>query len=62
MPENQKGRGNQGGGRNGSGDNSERGLASADKQTSERASRDGGKRPKGGGRQSESGSGSGKNR
>ena len=57
MPENQKGRGNQGGNnrgnQGGSQGNSQRGLASADKETRERVAREGGKASHGGGRKSE---------
>jgi hypothetical protein len=64
MPENQKGRENQGGnnrGNQGGGGKSERGLASADKETRERVAREGGKASSGGGRSSEGGN-SGKGR
>jgi hypothetical protein len=62
MPENQKGRGNQGGDQGGNRENqsgskgtSTRGLASADKETRERVAREGGKASHGGGRTSGSG-------
>lgn len=62
MPENQKGRGGQGGdsgrgNQGGSQGNSQRGLASADKETRQRVAREGGKASHGGGRKSESGKG-----
>jgi len=62
MPENQKGKGNQGGNRGNSGGRgkSERGLASADKETRERVSREGGKASGGGGRDNEGGNGRGR--
>ena len=60
MPENQKGRGNQGGSRGNSGSNSEKGLASADKETRERVAREGGKASGGGGRGNEGGNSKGR--
>jgi hypothetical protein len=56
MPENQKGKGNQGGNRG----KSERGLASADQETKERVAREGGKASGGGGRGSEGGNSKGR--
>jgi uncharacterized protein len=60
MAEKEKGRGNQGGNSRGNqsgnqGGSSQRGLASADKETRERVAREGGKASHGGGRQSEGG-------
>ncbi len=58
MPENQKGRSSQGEGSRGgerSQGNSQRGLASADKETRERVAREGGKASHGGGRKKEGG-------
>lgn len=61
MPENQKGRGTQGdtgrGSQEGSHGSSQRGLASADKETRQRVAREGGKASHGGGRKKESGKG-----
>ena len=62
MPENQKGKGKQGGNRGNSGgrDKSERSLASADKGNREREGREGGKTSGGGGRENESSSSRGR--
>jgi hypothetical protein len=56
MAENQKERGNQGSSRDNQSGKSQRGLASADKETRERVAREGGTASHGGGRQSTGGS------
>ncbi len=60
MPENQKGKGKQGGDRGNRGGNPERELASADRQTKEKVSGEGGRASKGSGRQSGNGEGKGR--